>query len=770
MCRVPRYSLLIVGFLLFHSGVFAQSSEERRQDYLDQLLRVVPPDHHTSSEALPPTPVDSTWGAWQERTGELPPDFRRMPSLPFLPDPLILDEGRENIPVKTIDQWMEKRRWIKEQVQHWITGTVPPPPGNVTAELLEERSKGELTERDLLLRFGPDHEARLHITLLIPPGEGPFPVFISPWKEGRDDWVQSAVRRGYMGVRFTATHPGYGFPDDSEAYEKIWWPDYDFSTIMRWGWAASRTIDYLYTLGEVNREQISLAGLSRNGKSVLWAAAYDDRIDAVIPISGGTGGEQPFRYTTDRFNNETTELLTRWRPHWLHPRLRFFVGREHKLPVDQNSLMALVAPRGLMLTSSITESAADHWGIEQAYRSAKTVYEFLGAGDQIAIDLREGNHSPAARDIERYLDFFDFVFERGDIKPENKMYHDYTFSKWLGLSGEMLNPLAFNAKGIDDLLEAPNGGRIRTTGDWESKKSGIRTRIRWALGEKPPSLAPGRQPDYKRAVVGEPRVNDSVGSRRIAFGTLYYPENSEGEPASDNLPVVVYLHEYTYSKGYERLGNIVNAFVDEGFAVYMYDQIGFGTRIEEGRYFYERFPRWSRMGRMVADVHWAVDELTSVDFLDQARILVAGYSLGGKVGLYSAALDERISGVMTVSGFSPMRTNKDGKTAEGIFEYSHLHGHIPRLGFFAGHEERIPYDYHEILASIAPRPLWIMAPTWDQYASFNDVNRAVREAGNVFDLYNAGDRIHLVTPEDYNRLSAGMTDRMVEWAVSNFKP
>lgn len=98
--------------------------------------------------------------------------------------------------------------------------------------------------------------------------------------------------------------------------------------LTAWAWAASRAIDYLYTLPEINKDQIGLAGFSRNGKMALWAAAYDERIKAVVPISAGTGGENPFRYTSDKYRNETIELLTRVRPHWLHPRLRFYVGRE----------------------------------------------------------------------------------------------------------------------------------------------------------------------------------------------------------------------------------------------------------------------------------------------------------------------------------------------------------------------------------------------------------------------------------------------------------
>ena len=73
-------------------------------EYLNQLRSVLLPDEQRSSDALPPTPVDSTWSAWVDRTGELPPDFSQMPSLPFLPNPLIIDEGGADIPVETMAQ------------------------------------------------------------------------------------------------------------------------------------------------------------------------------------------------------------------------------------------------------------------------------------------------------------------------------------------------------------------------------------------------------------------------------------------------------------------------------------------------------------------------------------------------------------------------------------------------------------------------------------------------------------------------------------------
>ncbi len=766
--RKAIISLLSVAMF---SGLALGQVNKTPEEYLYQLKKALPPDRtEPAADQLPGTPPahispeDFTWGDWLNRTGELPPDFDELPSLPFLPDPLILDEGGENIPVKTIDQWNKKREQMKKDAQHWITGTVPPAPQNLQIEILREEKIGLLTERDVLLKFGPGNKALLHVTLLIPPGEGPHPVFICPWKIDRYDWVQAAVRRGYIGCRFTATDPKYGYPDDSEAYEELWWPEYDFSTIMRWGWAASRAIDYLHTLDNVNKDQIALTGLSRNGKMALWAAAYDDRIKAVIPISGGTGGENPFRYTSEKYRNETIEVLTRIRPHWLHPRLRFFVGHENKMPVDQNSLMALVAPRGLMLTSSIFESAGNPWGIEQAYLSARKAYEFLGAEKNIALDLRHGLHAPSATDMERYIDFFDYVFDRGSIQPENKLYYDYSFAKWLGMSGENIDPMKFPVKQPNDLLNNTRNTAIKNLSEWEQKVPEIRKQIDWALGEEPPSVGPGQQTDYMWDVVGYPRTGSNVKSTSLLFGQLFTLTNEAGKAeSSGKLPVVIYLHEYAYSMGYARSGEFINQLVNAGFAVFSFDQIGFGSRIEEGRLFYQRFPNWSKMGRMVADVKWAVDELSQHELIDSDQIFIAGYSLGGAVGLYNAALDERIAGVVSICGFTPMRTNTPGKTAEGIYEYSHLHGLLPRLGFFAGNEDRIPYDFPEIMAAIAPRPLLIIAPTWDQFASFSDIQKSFKEVEKVYELYQEKNKLKFFAPEDYNRLTDEMREQTIEW-------
>ena len=773
--------LATVALLVFSSGLRAgQDDLSVRQKYLEQIRSWLPPE--TSGRGAV-SPLDKTWTDWVRRTGELPPDFNTLPSIPFLPDPLVLDEGRQNIPIKTSEQWQEKRKWIGEQVQHWLSGTFPPGPNNLEAKVLSETKDGDATLRMVELRFGPQLKAKMTAELIIPPGKGPHPVFLTQWNHR--GWALVAVRRGYIGC----VYAGADDKDDTEEYAAIWYPEYDFTRLMRRAWGASRVVDYLYTLPEVDKGKIAISGHSRNGKQSLFAAAFDERITACISSSAGTGGETPWRYTSEPFNTETIIDITTNFQYWFHPRLRFFVGREHKLPVEQNLLMALIAPRGLMLSNALTEYGGNPWGIEQCYQSVRRVYGFLGQTDKVAVRFRWGRHGTSARDIEDYIDFFDYCFGRTGSRPENKLYYDYTFEKWQQLSGEKIDLNSYPPNDVNGLLIKTDGGEIETVADWQKKKADIQKRINWLLGDEPagatnkgpkvsthiPSTDNEYSGDYLARVIGRPRTGGDM--RRLVVGqydgfgdylegNLYYPAAAAGA----KVPVIIWLHEYAYQCGFAvNREPLIEGFIKQGFALFFFDQIGFGTRIEEGTKFYQRYPHWSKLGKMVADTKSAVDMLGNLDIIDANRIYAGGYSLGGTVALYTAALDERIKGVVCICGITPMHPATPDKDTEGIRAWSELHGLLPRSGFFVGNESRIPTDFDEILACVAPRQALIIAPTQNRFAKVGDVRRCISRSSEVYGLVGSGGRIQLEEPEDYNRFSREVLKKVFDFCEKFFK-
>jgi len=59
----------------------------------------------------------------------------------------------------------------------------------------------------------------------------------------------------------------------------------------------------------------------------------------------------------------------------------------------------------------------------------------------------------------------------------------------------------------------------------------------------------------------------------------------------------------------------------------------------------------------------------------------------------------------------------------------------------------MPFDFPDVLASLAPRYLFINAPTRDANFDVSGVRESVEAAARIFDLYDAKDRIVAVHPD-----------------------
>ena len=97
----------------------------------------------------------------------------------------------------------------------------------------------------------------------------------------------------------------------------------------------------------------------------------------------------PWRYSCIKYDVEDIALLNSAQPAWYHPHIMFFVGRENKLPIDQNSFVDLVASRGLMLSIADNEGVSNVFGTEQTYQARQKICNFLGYKDNLAIRFRK---------------------------------------------------------------------------------------------------------------------------------------------------------------------------------------------------------------------------------------------------------------------------------------------------------------------------------------------------------------------------------------------
>lgn len=771
-----RLSLLVVCLFIFASA-FSMTEAERKA-YLEWMQTSMP--------------EVKEFNEWQKSSGELPPDFDAMPRSNLLPDPLKFYDGTAVGPLTS--DWEKRRTEIKQLYEKYMLGTFPPKPTIDKVEILDETRGEGYYIRNVKVWFGPESKGSVRIRITVPTGnkDAKYPVLLSPDLSG---WGNILLRRGYISAGFA----GNDFMDDAAALKDLY-PSYDFATLPRRAWLAQIVIDYLISVPEVNKDQIAIYGYSRDGKMATIATAFDERIAAVLAGSTGVGGVVPWRHAGERGGGEGIESTTRMFPGWFVPRLRFFAGKEDRLPVDANLFLALIAPRAALLEWGLSDQVANGWGMEQAYQSAQKVYERLGAPKRLSLMHVPGFHG--SNDQEACIDFLDVQFNRTTSPWKYDFIFSWNYEVWKKISGENINPASYPAYNP----KAPIASSLK---DWNQKKEGLRAAVIEMLGETPlqmksttPSFNfsfgggmrnpgpteiakgtsgnPGQlAPDVPSWVISQGSQEygwlspekEQVTSKRIRFGTdnvtgdLYYLSDT---PEGTKRPTVIWLHGYHYPLGYmwvyRRDLHPILALAKAGYAVLAFDQSGHGMRYKEYAPFYNRFPHWSRLGKMVNDVHGAVDALYKDNMVDTARISVLGYTMGGTVGLYAAALDPRIKNVVSVCGFTPMRTDKSSSGTSGMTRYSHVYGMLPRLSFFEGQEERLPYDYEDLIALIAPRGVLVVQNTMDRDANPEAVKKAVEKASAVYKLLKApANQLTIQEPYDYARFTTTIQDDCILW-------
>ena len=701
----------------------------KRQNYLAEIRRMLP-----KSEA---------WEDWLKTSRELPPDFSAMYSSWELPDPLALAGG-----------WEAKRTWLLEQFQQWMFGEMPPAPENMKAESLEIVHLPGAISRKTLLTFGPDNLASLNIELLIPDGEGPFPVFLT--QSDHRGWALIALRRGYIGAVYSACDS----QDDSLAYQKIY-REYDWAGLPRRAWAASRAVDYLLTLPQVNPEQILLTGHSRNAKQALIASAIDERISAVIASSAGALGSLPTRFFSEQHFGEGIELITRAFPEWFHPRLRFFVGREDCLPMDMHELVALSAPRFCLISTALNDRCESAWAAQQSFMAAQRVYQFLGVSEKLSLMWRPGGHETHTEIIERYLDWSDGCF--GRLQPKNDAPRFIFPVNHKALPGRYQTPGFVSDIFHNELL------RVLTLEGWQKARSDGISRIPRLLGDEPP-LATNLGHDYGTevphlaALLDHHSDGNGLIKKQVMFGEyinadIYLPANFENR--STKLPAILWLPPFSFPNGYRAAyfhgEQFYSRLAQQGYAVFCFDPIGMGRRIEEAENFYTRHPHWSLLGKMLRDAASAIDALVNLPYVDSNQIWGAGYGLGSLVGFHLAAMDGRLAGLAAVSVPTFCQTGQDQR------QYYDHYNLVPRLADFTNGTTEPPYDCGFLMASCAPRPLLVVSPQLDQESSLASVCTSVEMARQVYSLLDASTQISQVFPEDYNHLSNPILQVVLDW-------
>jgi dienelactone hydrolase len=167
-----------------------------------------------------------------------------------------------------------------------------------------------------------------------------------------------------------------------------------------WAWAHSRALDVLAQDERIDASRVALWGQSRQGKVALLAGARDARFAAVAALQSGRGGDAPTRHRA----GESVAAINLQFPHWFAPRFREYARRDP--PVDQQDVLALIAPRPLLIGHAWNDGWADPAGASAAVKAATPAWTRAGAEAPLFF-VREGRHGIVRRDWEETLAFLD---------------------------------------------------------------------------------------------------------------------------------------------------------------------------------------------------------------------------------------------------------------------------------------------------------------------------------------------------------------------------
>ncbi|MDM8005278.1 MAG: dienelactone hydrolase family protein [Phycisphaerae bacterium] len=303
-------------------------------------------------------------------------------------------------------------------------------------------------------------------------------------------------------------------------------------------------------------------------------------------------------------------------------------------------------------------------------------------------------------------------------------------------------------KDLAPLLETREGDGKKIDGikAWEAKRARIADALARIIGEPtgltvlPPEAQQDREQTLDDHVRRHIRIRTEADDWIPAY--LLLPKDMP----SMRLPTMICLHQ-TVPQGKDEPCGIKGSsdlsfalqLVRRGYVCIAPDVIGFGERIPAGAQpyansldFYRRHPKWSFVGKMNWDIARIIDWLETLPFVDPLQIGCIGHSHGAYGSLYAAAFEPRISLVIASCGFTTLRSDPKPD------RWSHLTALIPQLGTYLPDVASIPFDWHEICALVAPRPLYVWYTTRDDiFPNTDNLDAMFKDVRSVYGLYGA---------------------------------
>jgi dienelactone hydrolase len=284
---------------------------------------------------------------------------------------------------------------------------------------------------------------------------------------------------------------------------------------------------------------------------------------------------------------------------------------------------------------------------------------------------------------------------------------------------------------------------------WPARRLAILEGMQQVMGHLPDRT---QLPDVSCQVVAEVDSDPEVLIQSIRFQSredqwvpayLLLPRKPRVHPS----PAVLCLHQTTpFGKG-EPAGFAGNVHLHygleltrRGFIALVPDYPSFGDYVCD---FAEDSPWQSGTLRAVWDNMRGIDWLTQREDVDAAQIGCIGHSLGGHNAIFTSVFDQRITAVVSSCGFTRFHTYYSGNL-KGWTSARYM----PRIAtVYHSDPDRMPFDFPELVAAIAPRAFFTSSPQGDDNFDCDGVRESIDGASKIFQLLGVPDQLVAIYPD-----------------------
>lgn len=396
------------------------------------------------------------------------PTFDKLPNIPPLTDPFEWSNGKGRS--TKFEDWQCRRAEIAAEIQHYEIGEKPTRPDSITASFVDTTLTVHITKNGNTLT--------LTARVTLPQGEGPFPAVIGVGRGTGSLPPAIFANRKIATIAFNFTQVmAHTQKRGNEPINKLY-PELTYiGAYSAWSWGVSRLIDGLELVQNdlnIDLKHLAITGCSFAGKMALFAGAFDERIALTIAQEPGGGGAAAWRVSQTLGNVET---LGRTSHAWFIEEMFQFAGAVPKLPHDHHELMAMVAPRALLILGNPDyEWLADESGYVSA-RAAHEVWKTFGVPDRFGFSIvAQHPHCalPASQfpEVEAFIDKFLLgnTSANTDIQKHPFENVDYKrWFKWWGTGKPVLPELPLDTTGVESVYFEAECANIGS--DWQILKN-----------------------------------------------------------------------------------------------------------------------------------------------------------------------------------------------------------------------------------------------------------------------------------------------------------